>query len=362
MFFLNKIIEELGITRMEAIGCLYVKGMPIDLVDYPTVKISAAQRSVLFQYYILSDAVDKPLLYNGDNLLGVLSFYNKERHYGCIISNTFQLMDKNFYFDGTDFYYNGEEDVFIPGKGLFVFNLTEVNGFMVAVNIRQYDVLKHKKLAVNRVLRANLINHLGIPKINIYQISNLHCYDLLKNVFEAQCLDKEILTRNIRIIQKAVGGRLPFFNAVESESNEFPEEYESICKKISSLDTSLQEELIRNYMALCNIVSVDFLISRIVDYTEKNFHHNLSILSKKEQELNAFELLQFKKELREKTVLQLSKELSRAYCEYSENHSDKSYNHYEDTTDRDNWNAMTDGMYGDYPDDGFDGDYESLGY
>lgn len=30
--------------------------------------------------------------------------------------------------------------------------------------------------------------------------------------------------------------------------------------------------------------------------------------------------------------------------------------------ERDNWYAMTDGMYGDYPDEGFDGDYEMLGY
>ena len=30
--------------------------------------------------------------------------------------------------------------------------------------------------------------------------------------------------------------------------------------------------------------------------------------------------------------------------------------------ERDIWDAMTDGQYGDYPKDGFDGDYESLGY
>jgi len=30
--------------------------------------------------------------------------------------------------------------------------------------------------------------------------------------------------------------------------------------------------------------------------------------------------------------------------------------------DRDNWDAMTDGQYGDYPEEGFDGDYESIGY
>lgn len=30
--------------------------------------------------------------------------------------------------------------------------------------------------------------------------------------------------------------------------------------------------------------------------------------------------------------------------------------------DRDNWDAMTDGQHGDYPEEGFDGDYESLGY
>ena len=29
--------------------------------------------------------------------------------------------------------------------------------------------------------------------------------------------------------------------------------------------------------------------------------------------------------------------------------------------DRDNWDAMTDGQYGDYPDEGFDGDYEFMG-
>lgn len=33
----------------------------------------------------------------------------------------------------------------------------------------------------------------------------------------------------------------------------------------------------------------------------------------------------------------------------------------EDNTDRDIWNAMTDGMCGDYPDDGYDGDYEFMG-
>ena len=38
------------------------------------------------------------------------------------------------------------------------------------------------------------------------------------------------------------------------------------------------------------------------------------------------------------------------------------YNHNEDTLDRDNWDAMTDGMYGDYPEEGYDGDYESLGF
>ena len=30
--------------------------------------------------------------------------------------------------------------------------------------------------------------------------------------------------------------------------------------------------------------------------------------------------------------------------------------------EEDNWYAMTDGMYGDYPEEGFDGDYESIGY
>ena len=30
--------------------------------------------------------------------------------------------------------------------------------------------------------------------------------------------------------------------------------------------------------------------------------------------------------------------------------------------ERDNWDAMTDGMYGDYPDEGYDGDYESIGF
>lgn len=39
--------------------------------------------------------------------------------------------------------------------------------------------------------------------------------------------------------------------------------------------------------------------------------------------------------------------------------------YYEDdmrNLDKDNWDSMTDGQYGDYPKDGFDGDYESLGY
>lgn len=37
------------------------------------------------------------------------------------------------------------------------------------------------------------------------------------------------------------------------------------------------------------------------------------------------------------------------------------YYHNEDTSGRDTWDAMTDGMYGDYPDDGYDGDYDFMG-
>ena len=44
----------------------------------------------------------------------------------------------------------------------------------------------------------------------------------------------------------------------------------------------------------------------------------------------------------------------------TEYHS-KSYDCYEDTTDIDIWDAMTDGMEGDYPDEGYDGDYEFMG-
>lgn len=40
----------------------------------------------------------------------------------------------------------------------------------------------------------------------------------------------------------------------------------------------------------------------------------------------------------------------------------RNFNPTDDTSDRDNWDAMTDGMYGDYPEEGFDGDYESLGF
>ena len=35
---------------------------------------------------------------------------------------------------------------------------------------------------------------------------------------------------------------------------------------------------------------------------------------------------------------------------------------YKEDYERDNWDAMTDGQYGDYPDEGYDGDYESLGF
>ena len=45
----------------------------------------------------------------------------------------------------------------------------------------------------------------------------------------------------------------------------------------------------------------------------------------------------------------------------TENDHNDVYNCYEDTSDRDNWDAMTDGMYGDYPDEGYDGDYEFMG-
>lgn len=361
MFFLSKIIKDFGITRMEAIGCLCVKGMPADLTEYPSVKITEDQRSVLFQHYILLDAADKPILYNGNKLLGILKFYNKDRHYGSLISNTYQLIDEEFPFDGTDLYFADQENMLIPEKALYVFNVVKVKGFYVAVNIQKFDILEHKELAVNRVLNKNIVEHIGVAKINIFQISGLHCYDLLKTVLEEQLPRKETITKKLRIIQRAIGGWMAFFNSVESESNVFPEEYRIVREEFAFIDSSLQKELILEFKALCNLVPVNFLISFIVDYTERNLHFEMKLLSKKEQEKKAFEFLKFKQELKEKTVLQLSNELSRAYCEYYGNHSDNSYQHYEDTSNRDNWDAMTDGMYGDYPDEGNDGDFEFMG-
>ena len=51
--------------------------------------------------------------------------------------------------------------------------------------------------------------------------------------------------------------------------------------------------------------------------------------------------------------------------EYYESFHGTLDDYYEDdmrNLDRDNWEAMTDGQYGDYPDDGYDSDYESFGY
>ena len=51
----------------------------------------------------------------------------------------------------------------------------------------------------------------------------------------------------------------------------------------------------------------------------------------------------------------------------ADKHSNKDSNTHDydwgnEDYERDNWDAMTDGMFGDYPDEGLDGDYEVLGY
>jgi len=52
--------------------------------------------------------------------------------------------------------------------------------------------------------------------------------------------------------------------------------------------------------------------------------------------------------------------ISRNYCDYDEGPSDSWYDRGDEWTDEDAWDAMTDGMYGDYPGPGWDP--ESFGY
>lgn len=47
---------------------------------------------------------------------------------------------------------------------------------------------------------------------------------------------------------------------------------------------------------------------------------------------------------------------------YSQYELECEWNQRKEYSEEENWYGLTDGMYGDYPDEGFDGDYEPIGY
>lgn len=411
---LDEAAKKYNVSKFEIIGILYWRGVPIKYTYSYAIELTKKQEELLMQYYIFSDIekieyeykqkkfyfnpkgfndITKRKLCRPYYYIGVLDFYDEKYHYGKIITNDFIYgsgirvssfsESKEFYFDTTLM----TEDLPESFEGLLLFRPATLNGCNFTDSIKQFNVKfnEDKDIAIQYVINNNYIRIGKNSKqrvINIFKESKIDFYETLLNYLtllsnNLTYKDDSLLFNKNRSFIEAVGGQDNFLQMYKNEISSNSEKSNRIMlltHKLFNIESFTV--LLLHFKTIVDIIPRDDLYKIILYYEEINVKNKLDNYSTKtaqgrgRRDLIAIEFLEFKKQLKRDPPQDLYKKFSKSYFEnlywrklWKENdlNWNRAYDEYKDNfSDRAIWDAMTDGE--DYPDNGFDGDYESNGF
>ena len=366
MVRLKYVSKQFEVSIWEIIGYLYWQGKPVKIGYVPeNASIDTEQLRILREHYAYPQIEKAVPIDSNQWFIGFIGPVNERSIYRFVISydTSFGVLEpqKLYAFNTLDY----EECLKLEGElnkegTLVVFQRGNVLGCNIALNIRKYNPLTDKKEVITLLFNGEKISK--SDKKELFNKSGIMLYELLRVFFEqkpAYKLEDDWWMKFFNF-GSFIGKKKEWLHAVRTEYVEHQRSYKELFPLVKRIRHGIHNSVILRNEALYYILPYEELLSLTLEYKRKVLD---KAEDRKQPEIKALSLLQYKDKLIAMSFDSLCDELDSVYTQYCSRMSvhEKSYDSMS-VSDKDIWDAMTDGMYGDFPDEGFDGDYESIGY
>ena len=370
MVRLKDISKQFDVSVWEIIGYLYWQGKPVKIGNEPEyATIDSEQQRFLREYYVYTK-IGRAVPEDSNRwFLGIIGPINDKSIYRYLISYDTSFCslesERHYTFNTLDYEDCLNEEGNLNKEGtLVMFQRSNILGCNIALNIRRYNLVTDKMEVINLLFNGGRLAK--SDKKELFYKSGIKFYELLKIFFEQKPSYRleDNWYEKFRKFSRFLGLKRDLLKVVQSEYELFKVEYQAIYPIVQTIIHGVRNSVILRNHALYYILPREEVVTLIEEFKKKSIRYeNNKTGGNMQTDLNALAFLRYQKNLQSMSFDTLCDELDKVYSTYSylisEQHSDYIY---EDTLEKDNWDAMTDGQYGDYPEEGFDGDYEFLGY
>lgn len=215
-------------------------------------------------------------IFGEKQFIGYIKFYNSNQDFGYLSSNNYGMnTNRKFWYKYQDFYIDkhsfGDSVRF---NQLVVFRPAYINNKTKAVNIIQYQVDKHRDIAINTILSNNIIHlnerqnitipagHSGVRysyatfqrDIDLFSLSGIKICELVKKCCDTYKNDGSVaLLLKIESFITAIGGDDFYFHKLKTNYPDREKEIKEINNLLSIVDSLTLKKINDKYTSFRSI-------------------------------------------------------------------------------------------------------------
>lgn len=199
-------------------------------------------------------------IFGEKQFIGYIKFYNSNQDFGYLASNNYGMnTNRKFWYKYQNFYIDKHSfDDSVRFNQLVVFRPAYINNKSKAVNIIQYQVDKHRDIAINTILANSIIHfedkqrmkltdgHRGFVNdivtvtrdINIFSISDIKAHELVKKCCDTYKSDGSVaLLLKLESFIAAIGGDDFYLHKLKTDYPDREKEIKEINNLLSIVDS-----------------------------------------------------------------------------------------------------------------------------
>lgn len=211
--------------------------------------------------------------------LGVIKFYSTEKGFGYVVSNNLGMLhDKRFAASTQNFYIDKESFVDLPKLNkLVVFQPSYKNGKLKALNVRQYDIEKHRELALTYYNKKNFIVYIektkirhryksdeiikNKVKISILLKSGIFRYELIREYCRAYAeKGSDAILLGLSKLIYAAGGEKDYYHTLNSNYGNKELEHEAIKTMFNTIGVETSKTIVLQHPSLQPFAPLSILL------------------------------------------------------------------------------------------------------
>lgn len=215
-------------------------------------------------------------IFGDKQFLGYIKFYSDTQDFGYLSSNNYGMnINRKFWYKNQDFYIDRLSfDGSVIFKQLVVFRPAYVNNKIKAINIVQYQVNKHRDIAINTILSNNIIHleerqNITIPAgrsgvrydyatfqrdIDIFSISNIKSYELVERCCDIYKNNGGVaLLLKLESFMEAIGGDDSYLDKLKTDYQDKDKEIDVIKNLFSIVDNLTFKKIMNKYASFRSV-------------------------------------------------------------------------------------------------------------